>query len=654
MAISLIICTYNRCRNLGDTLASVAGSVLPNSIDWEVLVVDNNSRDHTRRVVEGFCRRYPGRFRYLFESRQGKSHALNTGVRQARGDIIAFTDDDVTVEPTWLWNLTAALHQDQWAGTGGRILPMRSLVPPRWMSLTDSTTGAPLFGLFDLGDRPGKLEQAPHGGNMAFRKVMFEKYGGFRTDLGPPPNDVGGEDTELGRRLMAAGERLRYEPSAVVRHPVIEDRLERKYFLTWWFKMGRTIIREEEPRPPIRRVPRNYIRIPDRVLRRLPLATLMWIGTLDPRLRFKKRCHVYMIAGETWEIICESRLAARFLTSLMKYRGSNGALAGNLPEGAKVVSRAACSENGTRRSSRNGHGLKQSPVFSIILASRDRISMLRRAVSSVCRQSFSDFELIIIDDGSTNFPGDLLPEDPRIRILRNSSSLGVAQARNLGIQAARGAFISFLDDDDEYLRSFLSSTYASLRNAPEHVGVSWCGVKFLDYSREVGRSPRVRIRKCAASGNRYAVLNDFLSIGTGYGVTIKAECLEKVGPFNSALRTCEDTDMFFRILVHGYTPVPVPGVHVVCHNHNEFRLTTAVTDDEHIRTCEWLWAEHSDFLFENPVLRANYRRFVDSLKVERADIEASGQGSEFAKKQRLAAISSWFHARSRGTRPWNR
>jgi glucosyl-dolichyl phosphate glucuronosyltransferase len=645
MTITLIICTYNRWRILGNALASVAGSVLPDSIDWEVLVVDNNSRDQTREVVEGFCRRYPGRFRYLFEARQGKSHALNSGVRQARGDIIAFTDDDVTVEPTWLWNLTAALHDEQWAGTGGRILPTRTFVPPRWMSLTDSTTGAPLFGLFDLGDKPGKLERAPHGGNMAFRKVMFEKYGGFRTDLGPPPNDVGGEDTELGRRLMAAGERLRYEPSAVVRHPVIEDRLERKYFLTWWFKMGRSIIREEVQRPPLWHVPRNYIRIPNRVLRRLPLATLMWIGTLNPRLRFKKRCHVYMTAGETWEIICQSRLAGRFLTFLMKRGGPNGIVADNLPEAAQVASRAVGSENGngTRHSTTNSHGLRQSPVFSIILPTRDRISMLRRAVSSVCRQSFSDFELIIIDDDSKHFPGDLLPKDPRIRILRNSSTLGVAQARNLGIQAARGAFISFLDDDDEYLSSFLSSTYAILRNSPEHVGVSWCGVKFLDYSRKVGRPPRVRIRKYAASGNRYALLNDFLSVGAGYGVTIKTECLAKVGLFNTELRVCEDTDMFFRILVHGYTPVLVPGVHVVCHNHDEFRLTSAVMEDERIQTCEWLWAEYSDFLFENPVLRTTFRRFVDSLislKMGRTNIETSSKASEFAKKQRLAAISS--------------
>ena len=72
MNVTVILCTYNRCQSLAKALESVAVSTLPKSIEWEVLVVDNNSRDQTRKVVEEFCRRYPGRFRYLFESRQGQ------------------------------------------------------------------------------------------------------------------------------------------------------------------------------------------------------------------------------------------------------------------------------------------------------------------------------------------------------------------------------------------------------------------------------------------------------------------------------------------------------------------------------------------------------------------------------------------------------
>src|SRR5215471_7732195 len=104
MNITVILCTYNRCKSLAKALASTAALKLPDSIEWEVLVVDNNSRDQTCEVVREFITRYPGRFRYFFEPQPGKSYALNSGIREARGTVLAFIDDDVTVEPSWLTN----------------------------------------------------------------------------------------------------------------------------------------------------------------------------------------------------------------------------------------------------------------------------------------------------------------------------------------------------------------------------------------------------------------------------------------------------------------------------------------------------------------------------------------------------------------------
>jgi len=199
------------------------------------LVVDNNSRDQTREVVDRSCRRYPCRFRYLFEPNQGKSYALNTGIREARGDILAFTDDDVTMDPTWLQNLTARLHSGEYAGAGGRTLPAEAFNPPHWLALNGPCGLVHIpCAKFDLGDAPRDLDRPPFGTNMAFTKDMFEKYGLFRTDLGPSPTrEIArpNEDTEFGRRLIAAGERLRYEPSAVVCHPTPQHRLQKAYFL---------------------------------------------------------------------------------------------------------------------------------------------------------------------------------------------------------------------------------------------------------------------------------------------------------------------------------------------------------------------------------------------------------------------------------------
>jgi len=301
MKISVILCTFNRCQSLALTLDSVANSVLPDSTEWEVLVVDNRSTDRTRDVVQDFSVRYPGRFHYLLERAQGKSYALNAGIQESRGDVVAFLDDDVTVERTWLHNLTAVLSDESWAGTGGRTRAAGAFTPPRWLSLQEPyNSGAILAALFDLGDEPLELFRPPYGANMALRRSMFEEYGKFRTDLGPGPDpDVPrpNEDVEFGRRLIAAGERLRYEPSAIVYHPILEDRIKKSYFLKWWFDYGRADAREWKLGPDVCGVPRSYLIILKAGITQTLPGICQWLFALDPVRRFYCRCQVWKTAG---------------------------------------------------------------------------------------------------------------------------------------------------------------------------------------------------------------------------------------------------------------------------------------------------------------------------------------------------------------------
>jgi glucosyl-dolichyl phosphate glucuronosyltransferase len=310
MMTTVILCTHNRCESLRKALASVACIELSELVDWEVLVVDNNSNDQTCEVVDEFCQRYGGHFRYLFELRQGKSHALNLGIREARGDVVAFIDDDVTVEPTWLQNLTASLRGGHWAGAGGRILPQSPFVPPDWIPLTHRYALAPL-AIFDPELKAGPLAEAPFGTNMAFQRTVFEKHGGFRTDLGP---GVGGghpqksEDSEFGHRLLAAGERLRYEPSAVVYHAISPNRLHKRYFLNWWFDKGRADIRAfRNPADTTW----SLAGIPLYTLLRLTVWTLAWILAIDRRKRFGAKLRVWIAAGEIVECYRISRETRR-------------------------------------------------------------------------------------------------------------------------------------------------------------------------------------------------------------------------------------------------------------------------------------------------------------------------------------------------------
>jgi len=295
MSISVILCTYNRCSTLASALNSVAASVLPASINWEVLVVDNNSTDQTLDVVEEFCRKYPGRFRYLLESEQGVSHARNAGIRESRGDVLAFMDDDVTVDQEWLWNLTASLFSDEWAGVGGRIIPIWASSPPTWLPVDGPYSLGP-FVAFDRGAQASQLNEPPFGANMAFRREVFEKYGGFRTDLGrSADNLLSNEDTEFGHRLLAGGERLRYEPSAVMRHPVTQNRIQKSYLLAWWFGKGQADITETG-------IPHGthwfLAGIPFYLIRRAVLWTVRWMTAVGAKRRFSYKLNVWNIAGQ--------------------------------------------------------------------------------------------------------------------------------------------------------------------------------------------------------------------------------------------------------------------------------------------------------------------------------------------------------------------
>jgi glycosyltransferase involved in cell wall biosynthesis len=295
MMITVILCTYNRCQSLAKALESIAVSRLPPSVEWEVLVVDNNSNDQTRETIGTFCDQYSGRFRYLFEPRQGKSYALNAGIQASQSDVLAFADDDATVEPDWLWNLTSALRNGECSGAGGRIIPVWEQPLPRWLSTADPHTMWASFVAFDLGPEVGPLTRPPYGANMAFRRDVFDKYGGFRTDLGPRPgSEIRAEDVEFAQRLLDAGEQLRYEPSAVVYHPVPENRLKKGFVRRWWFWFGYTEI-AQFGLPPATRW--RVSGVPLYLVRRLVRWALRWMVTVNCPSRFSCERNVWYIAG---------------------------------------------------------------------------------------------------------------------------------------------------------------------------------------------------------------------------------------------------------------------------------------------------------------------------------------------------------------------
>lgn len=242
---TVLIATYNRAALLDDTLTCIAKMPVSPGLRWDTIVVDNNSRDNTREVVERHAARFPVPLRYVFEPRQGRSSALNAGIQQARGTVLAFTDDDVRVTDGWLDAATTPLllrTDTSLAYTGGPVRPIWGAPPPRWLDLSRGDLWGTI-AIQDHGSRRFIYEEArkvPLGANMAVRRDVFDVIGGFRADLGRTSGRLvlGQEVPELLLRARAAGLRGLYVPEMEVHHHVPARRLTRRYFRGWWFGKG--------------------------------------------------------------------------------------------------------------------------------------------------------------------------------------------------------------------------------------------------------------------------------------------------------------------------------------------------------------------------------------------------------------------------------
>ena len=243
--VTVAIPTYNRADFLRQTLAGLVVQQFPRD-HFEILVLDNNSTDHTRAVVAEFASAHPAP-RYLLESQQGLDYARNRAIAEARGEIIVFGDDDILVQADWLAHLAVPLLADpshRIGAVGGEVIPVFPDGLPPWVAEWHT----PLAFRSDLG--PLDARHSPMGANLAFPRFVFEKIGLFHTALDRAAgNYFSGGDSEMIRRVRAAGLEVWFAPGAAVQHQMPASRTTFRYASRHAFDSARSRVIDRAGQP---------------------------------------------------------------------------------------------------------------------------------------------------------------------------------------------------------------------------------------------------------------------------------------------------------------------------------------------------------------------------------------------------------------------
>jgi glucosyl-dolichyl phosphate glucuronosyltransferase len=249
--VSILIPTHNRSKSLVRVLESLVHLRFPNQVEAEVIVVANACTDDTEAAVAAAAPTMPMSTRCVVEVVPGLSTARNRAAMEARGDILAFLDDDVWVHPDWLIGLCEVYDQKPADIVGGRVLLWwEAVARPPWMSGVFET----MLSAFDRGENVHELAATGNigivGANFSFSRQAFTKLKGFRAGLGRNGKSLlGGEETEFLLRGRSAGFRLFYAPRASVKHWVAPHRIDNGYLHQLAFDYGRTGVFMTQSRP---------------------------------------------------------------------------------------------------------------------------------------------------------------------------------------------------------------------------------------------------------------------------------------------------------------------------------------------------------------------------------------------------------------------
>lgn len=299
MLITLIVCTRNRCDPLAQALPYFE-ALQSGGATFELVFVDNGSTDGTGALLDQFCKRHAAHARWVAEPRPGLSAARNKGLAEARGDIIAFTDDDCYPAPDFVQRIADCFDDPDIGYIGGRILLFDPSDHPITIQTSEDRVELPAHAPFQVG--------LIHGANFAFRRNVVNRVGWFDERLGAGARFLSAEDLDYLARAAAHGFAGVYDPRPVVHHHHRRRTAAQVNRLEYGYDLGRGAFYAKA--------------LTDKALRRASAKPVYW-ALRNNVARMKWR----MLSRELWG-------AARFLAS---ERGSKAQPAPSRPGAAGLA-----------------------------------------------------------------------------------------------------------------------------------------------------------------------------------------------------------------------------------------------------------------------------------------------------------------------------
>ncbi|MGQ5489814.1 glycosyltransferase [Thauera sp. ZXT1-4] len=445
--LSIIICTHNRSALVASLVSELDLQNSNNSIDTEIIVVASGCNDDTVAKLKALQPTIRTSLIVIDEHEPGLSLARNRGLEIARGQFIAFLDDDIRVSTGWADGIIGAFHRHNCDVVGGRIeLWWDKIIEPEWMHFYHKR----LLGFNEHGESEKSIGSGNvFGGNFAITRKIFEKVGYFSTNLGRRGGErLAGEEADYFLRAQRHNAKFFYTPHATVEHLVNAERATIEYLTRSAYGVGQSRVLLPDQVHKI-----NFPFLFEKLSRLLQETRAEYEkkggSAVDHSFHKTRRFDLLGECIGVLRYLFGEVEHAPLLTSDVEKLGRFESLVDEAHKKAISVWTAKPQDSA---------GNKQPAVFSkisIVIPVFNACNHIAQALESILSQGVdsSTFEIICVDDCSTDNSAQIIEQYMRahncVRLYRQPRNMKQGAARNVGIQMANGSHILFLDADDK-------------------------------------------------------------------------------------------------------------------------------------------------------------------------------------------------------------